>query len=58
MTRIMSLMLMAAMLALGTVACERQGPAEEAGEDIGDAAEEAGESIDEGMDDAEDELED
>ena len=58
MTLILSLMLLAVMFGLGTAACEREGPAERAGEDIGDAAEETGEEIDEGMDEAEDELED
>jgi hypothetical protein len=58
MTRILSLMLLAVMFALGTAACEREGPAERAGEDIGEAAEETGEAIDEGMEEAEDELED
>lgn len=58
MTRILSLMLLAVMFALGAAACEREGPAERAGEDIGEAAEETGEAVDEGMEEAEDELED
>lgn len=55
----------AALLALPLVACQPDGPAEDAGEEIDEALgndegtfEEAGEAVDEAMDDAEEGLED
>lgn len=50
-------MLLALVLALGAgltlVACEQQGPAEEAGENIDDAAEAAGDKLQDAADDLE-----
>ncbi|MFG6179369.1 hypothetical protein ACGTN6_19185 [Halomonas sp. THAF12] len=40
------------MMAMGLAACEEEGPAEQAGENVDQAMDEAGESIDESMDQA------
>lgn len=46
------------LIAGGLVACDDQGPAEEAGESIDESAEEAGESMEELGEDMEDAAED
>jgi hypothetical protein len=58
MTRLLTGAILALFLALGLAACEQEGPAERAGENIGQAAEDAGEEIDEAMEEAEEEVED
>lgn len=49
-SRKVALALLAGLLTLGLAACEEQGPAEEAGEEIDQAVEEAGDSIEEATD--------
>lgn len=58
MTRLLTGAILALFLALGLAACEREGPAERAGENIDEAAEDAGEAVDDAMEEAEDEVED
>lgn len=50
-------LLLAMMFSLPLVACENEGPAEEAGEEIDEAAEEAGDTLDEMADEAEENAE-
>lgn len=53
--------LLAAVLATGVIACEKKGPAEQAGEEIDEAVEtikDGGESVANKVDDAVDELRD
>lgn len=45
--RTLALSLLVAMMSLGLAACEQEGPAEQAGENIDDAMEDAGESVEE-----------
>lgn len=54
----LAIALFMALMAGGLVACDDQGPAEEAGENIDDAAENAGESMEELGEDMEDAAED
>lgn len=58
MVRKLGLALMMALLLGGVAACEDQGAAEEAGENIDEAAEEAGESVEEMGEEIEDAAED
>lgn len=46
------------MMALGLAACEEEGPAEEAGENVDQTMEEAGENVDESMDETGEAVED
>ena len=54
----LAIALFMALMAGGLVACDDQGPAEEAGENIDESAEEAGESMEELGEDMEDATED
>ncbi|MCH4813756.1 hypothetical protein [Vreelandella neptunia] len=54
----LAIALFMALMAGGLVACDDQGPAEEAGENIDNAAEDAGESMEELGEDMEDAAED
>lgn len=58
MVRKLGLALMMALLLGGVAACEDQGAAEEAGENIDEAAEEAGENVEEMGEEIEDAAED
>ncbi|SDL43429.1 hypothetical protein SAMN05661010_01704 [Modicisalibacter muralis] len=58
MMRKLGLALMMALLLGGVAACEDQGAAEEAGENIDEAAEEAGENVEEMGEEIEDAAED
>lgn len=51
-------LLLAAIFSLPLVACDNDGPAEEAGEQIDEAAEEAGEAMDDAADQVEESAED
>ncbi|GEN28214.1 hypothetical protein HVA01_18600 [Halovibrio variabilis] len=53
----LAIALLMALMAGGLMACDDQGPAEEAGENIDDAAEEAGENMEELGEDMEDAAE-
>lgn len=46
----------ALLLAIGVVACEQEGPMEEAGENIGESMDETGENIGEAAEDTEKEI--
>ncbi|GGX38729.1 hypothetical protein [Saccharospirillum salsuginis] len=50
-------LLVAMMFSLPLVACDNDGPAEEAGEEIDEAAEEAGEALDDAADQLEESAE-
>jgi hypothetical protein len=54
----LAIALFMALMAGGLAACDDQGPAEEAGENIDNAAEDAGESMEELGEDMEDAAED
>lgn len=54
----LAIALFMALIAGGLAACDDQGPAEEAGENIDESAEEAGESMEELGEDMEDATED
>lgn len=47
--RKLAVALLMAMMLVGVAACDSQGPAEEAGEDIGESIDDAAESAGEGM---------
>ncbi|AJY52436.1 MULTISPECIES: hypothetical protein [Halomonadaceae] len=53
----LAIALFMALMAGGLIACDDQGPAEEAGENIDDAAEDAGESMEELGEDMEESAE-
>lgn len=53
----LAIALLMALMAGGLMACDDQGPAEEAGENIDDAAEDAGENMEELGEDMEDAAE-
>ncbi|MDT8387383.1 MAG: hypothetical protein RQ736_07705 [Thiogranum sp.] len=46
----------ALLLAIGVVACEQEGPMEEAGEEMGETMDETGENIGEAVEDTEQEI--
>ncbi|MBB3143180.1 hypothetical protein [Halomonas organivorans] len=50
--RKLALAMFIGMTAMGLAACEEEGPAEKAGENVDQAMDEAGENIDESMDKA------
>lgn len=47
MRKTLMMSLLAAMMTLGLAACEEEGPAEQAGEEVDEAMEEAGDSVEE-----------
>ena len=58
MMRKLVMTLLVALMLGGVVACDDQGPAEEAGENIDEAAENAGDSMEEAGEDMQDAAED
>ncbi|UYG08099.1 hypothetical protein [Halomonas sp. M4R1S46] len=50
--RTFALSLLIGMMSLGLAACEDEGPAEQAGENVDEAMDETGENVDEAMDEA------
>ena len=54
----LAIALLMALMAGGLIACDDQGPAEEAGENIDESTEDAGESMEELGEDMEDAAED
>nr|WP_298415009.1 hypothetical protein [uncultured Halomonas sp.] len=56
--RKLGLAILIALMLGGVAACEDQGPAEEAGENIDDAVDDAGDSVEEMGDDIQDSAED
>ncbi|TVP54637.1 MAG: hypothetical protein EA349_11270 [Halomonadaceae bacterium] len=57
-TWIAAMILLLAMSTMGIAACDNQGPAEEAGENIDDAADDTADAWDDTTDDMEDSYED
>ena len=53
----LSVAALAIFLMLGITACDKKGPAEQAGENIDNAAENMGDQVEDATDDAEDKLE-
>lgn len=51
-----SAILLLSFLSFALVSCEKQGPAEEAGENLDEAMEEAGENLDEAGEEVSDEI--
>lgn len=53
----LSVVALATFLILGVTACDKKGPAEQAGENIDNAAEKMGDKVEDATDDAGDKLE-
>jgi len=53
-TKVFAIALIIGFFGVGLTACENEGPAEEAGEEVDEAFEETGDAIDETADEAED----